>query len=112
MNNSQKIVATIFGVGLAGVAGYAGWAYFDKKSKTPPAIKGFPGGEYVGGYPGGEYVGAVPASVGAIMPSSLPVPASWQGKCSPIAMDVLLWGSVGAVGCYLLSPSKKRRKRK
>lgn len=50
-------------------------------------------------------------SVDGIMPDWPVVPAGWRSKCSPIAVDVLGWGALGAVAMYALGPSTSTKPR-
>lgn len=88
---------------LAGGAAAGGY-YLYKKKKEGTTVSGLP-----------SVAGPMPAiaggpHIGAMVPQKSWVPESLRGKCSPLALDVALWGSVGALGYHLLAPGGKRRR--
>lgn len=69
----------------AGAAAVGGYVLFKKK---PSAVAGIPG-------------------VGALLPNVALLPASLRGQPSPVWLDALVWGGVGAAAGYYGLAGKK-----
>ena len=85
---------------LAGGAAAGGYYLWQRRKQQSPAVTGLP--PAIGG---GDMVGA-------IVPNKPFVPEALRGKCSPLALDVALWGSMGALGYHFLGGRGGARRRR
>ena len=87
---------------LAGGAAAGGFYLYQRSRRPqPPAVSGLP-----------PAIGNDVDMIGAIVPDKPFVPQALRGKCSPLALDVALWGSVGALGYHFLGGRGGGRRRR